>query len=226
MNGFTFYKDYYNLIDTLPNKEDKKEIFTAILDYMFKNEEPNLDGHNQAIFNTLKHQLDVSKNNSGRGGKTTQKQPKQNRKVTDRQTDLVTDLETDLVTDKKTVRHNKTSISNFLFLFSNLYISNLNNKNNINKLLEEYLELRVSKKYTLNETVVTRLINKLNKYGTTDDDKIEIITNAINGAWKDFYPLEHRERKPEWFDKDIKGTQASEEKVNQMKEMLKEYGGD
>ena len=69
INSFTFYFDYYNLIDTLPVK-DKQILLVAIVDYMFKNIEPiNLKGHNQAIFNTLKNQLDLSKNNSKRRSK-------------------------------------------------------------------------------------------------------------------------------------------------------------
>ena len=63
VNSFTFYFDYYNLIDTLPLK-DKKELLVAITDYVFKDIEPKLSGHNQAIFNTLKAQLNVSKNKS------------------------------------------------------------------------------------------------------------------------------------------------------------------
>ena len=34
INSFTFYKDYYYLIDTMPI-EDKKELAVAILDYVF-----------------------------------------------------------------------------------------------------------------------------------------------------------------------------------------------
>ena len=63
INSFTFYYDYYNLVDTLPLK-DKSILLVAILDYVFKDIEPKLEGHNQAIFNTLKAQLNVSKNKS------------------------------------------------------------------------------------------------------------------------------------------------------------------
>lgn len=217
MNGFTFYNNYYELIKCLDNN-DRLELYDAICKYMFEGTEPSFDGLKNGIWVNLKMPLDNTKKQALNGSKGGAPKGNQNAKKNNPKTTQIT--------TQKQPKNKQIYISNFLFLFSNLYISNLNNKNNINKLLEEYLELRVSKKYTLNETVVTRLINKLNKYGTTDDDKIEIITNAINGAWKDFYPLEHRERKPEWFDKDIKGTQASSEKVNKMKEMLKEYGDD
>ena len=85
INSFTFYFDYYNLIDTLPVK-DKQILLVAIVDYMFKNIEPiNLKGHNQAIFNTLKNQLDLSKNNSKRRSKKSKpkEEPEENRKETE-----------------------------------------------------------------------------------------------------------------------------------------------
>ena len=38
-------------------------------------------------------------------------------------------------------------------------------------------------------------MQKLNEYGKTDEDKIEIISQAINGKWKDFYELKKEEKK-------------------------------
>ena len=39
------------------------------------------------------------------------------------------------------------------------------------------------------------MTKKLNEYGKTDEDKIEIISQAINGKWKDFYELKKEEKK-------------------------------
>ena len=41
INSFTFYRDYFNLIDTLP-KKDKMAILTSIIDYVFKDSESEL----------------------------------------------------------------------------------------------------------------------------------------------------------------------------------------
>ena len=150
IKGFTFYKNYYDIIKYLDDN-NKLIMLNAILEYIFEEKEPELEGLNLGIWNNIKMPLNTTKTNITKG--------------------------------------KANNISYFLFLFSNLYISNLNNKNNIYKLFKEYLELRTKNKYTLTETVVKRLINKLNEYGATDEEKIEIITNAINGAWKDFYPL-------------------------------------
>ena len=86
VNSFTFYYDYYNLIDTLPI-EDKSILLIAITDYVFKDIEPILTGHNQAVFNTLKSQLNLSKNNSKRSKKN---EPKENRKANRKETELET----------------------------------------------------------------------------------------------------------------------------------------
>lgn len=200
IKSFTFYKNYYELLDNLSTK-DKRKMLETIVDYIFKDKEPtDLKNMNLAIWNNLKMPLDKSKRNSLRSidngaplgnqnalKKQTKNKPKTNQKGNQKQTN---------------------NISIFLFLFSNLYISNINNKDIIYKLLQEYLELRIKKKYTVTETIVTRLINKCNEYGKTDEEKIEIITNAINGAWKDFYPLKE------------------EQKSNSMDEVLKEiYDG-
>lgn len=188
IKSFAFYSNYYELIDNL-QVEDKRLMLEVIVDYIFKDKEPKgLKGMNLAIWNNIKMPLDTSKNNSlrsiGNGApvgnqnakKTNQKQTKNKPKT--------------IQTGNQKQTNN---ISNFLFLFSNLNISNLNNKNNIYKLLEEYLDIRNKNKYVVNETVINRLIKKLNEYGNTDEEKIEIISNAINGKWKDFYPAKEKE---------------------------------
>lgn len=208
IKGFMVYDNYYYLLNVVDEYKQQK-LALAIFKYMFEDIEPNFDTDKQlkGIWINLKMPLDTSKKQSKNGSKGGRpKKPKKSQ------------TETQKESQKKT-----NNISTFLFLFSNLYISN--NKEYIYNLLEEYLELRKSKKYTLNETIVKRLVNKLNKYGTTDEEKIEIITNAINGAWKDFYPLkkEYVETKPDWFNKDIEVGQATEEEIKEMNDLLKEY---
>ena len=179
IKSYTFYRNYYELIKHLPNKE-RLQMYDAISQYMFENIEPNLNGLCNGIWVNLKMPLDTSKINieNGRKGgapignqnaskKTTQKQPKNKPKKTER-----------------TTEKQANNISNFLFLISNFKFNN-----NINNLLKEYLEVRIKNKYTITESIVNRLCNKLNQYSTNDEEKEEIILNAINGAWKDFYPL-------------------------------------
>lgn len=211
IKGFTFYKNYYDIIKYLDDN-NKLIMLNAILEYIFEEKEPQLEGLNLGIWNNIKMPLNTTKINIINGKKGGR--PK---------TQTKTETKTESKTEKKPKAKPKgkaNNISYFLFLFSNLYISNLNNKDNIYKLFKEYLELRIKNKYTVTETVVKRLINKLNEYGTTDEEKTEIITNAINGAWKDFYPLKKHETKPNWYGKEIKEEPASEEEIKKIERAL------
>lgn len=78
---------------------------------------------------------------------------------------------------------------------NNININNNSNKELIYKLFKEYIKLREENKYNISESIVNRLTKKLNEYGKTDEDKIEIISQAINGKWKDFYELKKEEKK-------------------------------
>ena len=66
IKSFTFYKNYYELLDNLPTK-NKRKMLEIIVDYVFKDIEPEgLKGMDLAIWNNLKMPLDTSKNNSMR----------------------------------------------------------------------------------------------------------------------------------------------------------------
>ena len=99
---------------------------------------------------------------------------------------------------------------------------------NINKLFKEYLEIRNKKKYIVNETIINRLINKLNTYGKTDEEKIRIIENAINGSWKDFYELNDKEKNsienniPKWINEENKSERATKEEIEEIEILMKE----
>lgn len=82
IKSFTFYNEYYELIDNLPTNEEKKEILLAVLDYVFNDIEPNLDGMNKAIFNNLRRPIDISKNQSKRRVKKTGEEPEENQRKT------------------------------------------------------------------------------------------------------------------------------------------------
>ena len=209
VNSFKFYRDYYDLVNTLP-KKDKEKIIIAIVNYMFEDIEPDLAGHNLAIFKTLSYQLNVSKNNSIRsqnhgapeGNKNASKET--NRKQTENKPK----------TNQSTNRKQTNIVSSFMFIVSSFMFNK-----EINNLLEEYLELRIKKKYSLSDSIITRLCNKLKQYGTNDNEKKEIILKAINGSWKDFYPLEDNEQQkgevPSWFNQEFKEKEMDDEKRKQ-----------
>ena len=167
VNSFTMYFDYFNLIDTLPLK-DKATLLVAINDYMFKDIEPNLTGHNQAIFNTLKNQLNVSKSNSKRRNRTTtEQQPNNNREETETK-------------PNKEPSENKTSILSFKFYISNFIF--INNNNLLISKIEEWLNYKKQRKdkpYTEIglKSLLKRIDNTVQEYGT--DKMIDVIDYSI-----------------------------------------------
>ena len=167
VNSFTMYFDYFNLIDTLPLK-DKSTLLVAINDYMFKDIEPNLTGHNQAIFNTLKNQLNVSKSNSKRRNRTiTEQQLNNNREETETK-------------PNEEPKENKTSILSFKFYISNFIFIN-NNKLLISKIEEwlNYKKQRKDKPYTEIglKSLLKRIDNTVQEYGT--NKMIDVIDYSI-----------------------------------------------
>ena len=222
INSFTFYRDYYFLIDTLPLK-DKTEILLAIVDYMFKDKEPNLIGHNQAIFNTLKYQLNTSKNNSKR---KTKKEPEENRKETGEEPN------NNQIETEEEPKENKTSVLSFIFYISNNCLEKREYEgekpllNELDSLFNEYIELRRKNKMVISDTVLNRLWNKLKPYD--DETKKEMLGNAINGKWKDLYPLDPTkvEKLPKWFDEDIQDEILTEEELKEFRNSLRKGEND
>ena len=86
VNGFTFYRNYFELIRYLPN-EERLKMYDAIFGYIFEEIEPEFDGLNKGIWINLKMPLNTSKTNienGKKGGRTkkrkeTETKPKQNR---------------------------------------------------------------------------------------------------------------------------------------------------
>ena len=74
MNGFTLYKDYYNLITILEEKE-QAELLLAISKFMFEDIEPVLNDRQEKIFNSFKRALIKSKEQSKR---RTKQEPNEN----------------------------------------------------------------------------------------------------------------------------------------------------
>lgn len=214
---FPFYKNYYELLDNLPI-EDKRLMLEVIVDFIFKDIEPiELKGMNLAIWNNIKMPLSNIKKqilNGSKGGRPKKEEnPKDNPNKKPNKN------------PKDSPKRNQNNISDFIFLFNNLIINNINNKDSIYKLLEEYLDIRIKNKYVVNETVVKRLINKLNEYGLNDREKIIVIENAINGKWKDFYPLKEKNL-PKWFDKDNTIKETTKEEQEEIDNILKDLGED
>lgn len=209
INQFTFFRNYWDVIKELPNKE---EFVIAILEFVFEDKKPAFDGLNKGVWNLIERPLNISKNKSNNAKtKTNQKKIK---------------LKSN--TNQKEIKPKSTENQSHYSISFSISISNINNKDKINNLFKEYLEIRNKKKYIVNETIVNRLVNKLNTYGKTDEEKIRIIENAINGSWKDFYELNDKEKNsiekniPRWVDEQSTSEMATAEEIKELDDLMKE----
>ena len=198
IKAFSFYRSYYEALKEVPEK-DKKDIIFAIINYVFEDKKPKFKGTNKIIWTLIEPNLNTSKNKSnGNSGAPIGNQNASKSLENKRNDDTI----------KKQSKNNQNSIKNqplshdisysYSYInnsLSNIIINNKNNTNNIYNLFKEYIKLREDNKYNISETIINRLVKKLNEYGKTDEDKIEIISQAINGKWKDFYNLSNEKEK-------------------------------
>ena len=215
VNSFTFYYDYYNLIDTLPI-EDKSTLLIAITDYVFKDVEPVLTGHNQAIFNTLKSQLNLSKNNSKRSRKN---EPKENRKTNQKKTEKK---------PNEKPEENKTSVLSFKFLVSNLEF--LKDRGLLRGKIEDWLMYKEERKEHYTETglksLLTQIENNTKKYG--EEKIINLIDECMANNYKGiiFDRLKNEkpiktEQVPDWFDKNVDDDLLTDEELEAFEKELR-----
>ena len=195
IKSFSFYRNYYELIKYLPEK-DRLELYDAIFNYMFEDTEPNLDNLKKGIWVNLKMPLDTSKNNAGRGGRPTKK-------------------ETETKTDKKPIKNRKETEkktnNNFLFLISNFY----NDKGLLREKIGEWLEYKKQRKdkpYTEIgfKKLLKQIENNTNIYG--EQAIVDLIDECMGNNYqgiifdklkKQAKPLHKEETTPDWFNQDL-----------------------
>jgi hypothetical protein len=59
---FTFFKNYFEIIEELESENDKKDLIFAIVNYIFKDIEPTLNGTKKIAWLGIKTGLITSKN--------------------------------------------------------------------------------------------------------------------------------------------------------------------
>ena len=203
INGFTFYKNYYELIKYLPNKERLK-VLDAILKYMFEDEETQFNGLLSGIWINLKMPLDNSKTNIENGKKGGRpKKPKETEPITETKTE-------------KKPKAKANNISIFLFLISNFYIIN-NNKILKDKIIEyleykEYEKKEIYKEKGMNNLLV-QIEKKVKEYGV--DSVVDLITECMANNWKGIIwekIKKTKEQIPEWLNDEPKRKEIDYER--------------
>lgn len=158
IKSFSFYRNYYELIKYLPEKERLK-LYDAVIEYVFEDKEPQLEKLLKGIWINLKMCLDTSKNNSLRSiGKGA---PLGNQNASKKQTE----------NKPKTNQKQTNNISYFLFLISNNKYKYINKDNDIYKKIYEWLEYKQERKEKYTETGLKSLLTQIEKqtdlYGET-----------------------------------------------------------
>ena len=223
INGFTFFRNIYELLDNLDTK-NKRIMLETIVDYMFKDIEPNLTGMNKAIWLNIVMVLNKSKRNiknGSKGGRKPNNEPKQEPKKEPKKKPK----EEPKKKPKEEPQKKANIFSTFLFLFSNFNFSNeLKNK------IEEWFKYKLERKENYTETGFKNLLKQIehnvNIYGETK--VINLITECMASNYKGiiFEKLKPSKKEgiiPEWFGKKIKSEEITAEEEQEINEMLKEF---
>lgn len=185
MNGFTIYKEYYELI-TLLTEREQQELLLAITKFMFEDVEPTLNDKQTKIFNNLRRPLEKSKKRSKCGSitKSNENQEENETKTKENQKEIKTKLnENQKENENKT--HQDVNV-----------IVNVNDNVDVNvkkisleeiKGIIEYLNIKSNSHYKYSTDKTQTLIKARIKDGfTLDDFKIVIDKKCEEWLGTDF----------------------------------------
>lgn len=212
IKSFTFYKNYYELLDNLPT-EDKRLMLEVIVDYIFRDVEPiGLEKMNLAIWNNIKMPLDTSKKqalNGLRGGRPKSEDETQIETQTESQTE--TQIETQKKANEKAKRKTN-NISTFLFLLSNFNF--YKDKELLRKKIEEWLKYKWERNEYYKETGFKSLLNQIQKNVETYNEEtvIELIDECMANNWKGIIFDKLKNKKPDVKQTDIKSESIKSER--------------
>lgn len=185
MNGFTIYKEYYELI-TLLTEREQQELLLAITKFMFEDVEPTLNDKQTKIFNNLRRPLEKSKKRSKCGSitKSNENQEENETKTKENQKEIKTKLnENQKENENKT--HQDVNVN-----------VNVNDNVDVNvkkisleeiKGIIEYLNIKSNSHYKYSTDKTQTLIKARIKDGfTLDDFKIVIDKKCEEWLGTDF----------------------------------------
>lgn len=185
MNGFTIYKEYYELI-TLLTEREQQELLLAITKFMFEDVEPTLNDKQTKIFNNLRRPLEKSKKRSKCGSitKSNENQEENETKTKENQKEIKTKLNENQKENENKTHQDVNVIVNV----------NDNVDVNVNKItlaeikgIIEYLNIKSNSHYKYSTDKTQTLIKARIKDGfTLDDFKIVIDKKCEEWLGTDF----------------------------------------
>ena len=229
INKFNFYRNYFEAIRYLKNK-DRLLLYDAIFEYVFEDKEPILNGLTKGIWSNISIPLKTSKEGILNGKKGGAPIGNGNAKKT---TPNTTPKQPPLGSQKQPNKN----ISTFLFLLSNFSFNNISNNNELKEEIKEWLEYKEKRKEIYTEIGLKKLLVQIDKrctqYGISN--VIEIIDDSMANCYQGiiFDKLKNQksiqnksqESLPEWVDKDLENEPMTEAEKKELDEILKSIGG-
>lgn len=225
MNGFTIYKEYYDLITLLPEKE-QGQLILVILKYMFEDIEPKLNNKQMKIFKNLKRPLDISKNNSKRATK----------------------LKTNKNQNKTELKPNYSQSSNQIKTHQdvNVIVSNYDNNYvvNVNNNLFEFIEKEFGRtfssaelelistwkdneltRHAIKETVLARATSLKYTQSILESYKAKGFKTLadVEADEKKYQAKKNKNIVPSWFNEKKEESKMTPEELKEMNNLLEEF---
>lgn len=231
INSFSVYKDYYDLITILSEREQEK-ISLAIFKYMFEDIEPIFTGNTAKIFNNLKRPLEKSKNKSKNGSNVISKQNQIEIKTksNENQNKIKTKSKQNQIEIKqKTHQDVYVNVNVYVKKLLNEYKNIKNNELIKNKILD-WFEYKKERKDKYTEKGIKILIAKIDGLLDLYDTNVilDLIDNSISNVWKgiiwdDLKNKQKKAKEPDWFEKKNTSEEMTKDEEKEMKELLKEF---
>ena len=109
--------------------------------------------------------------------------------VSKQEIEIELDIEKELEKDKDKKKKKKPADANFTSLFSS-YTTN----QELIETLNDFVAMRMKIKEPATERAMKSILTRLNQLAQNDEEKIQILENAIVGNWKGVWPLNHQQR--------------------------------
>lgn len=163
---FTFFKNYFEIIEELENENDKKDLIFAIVNYIFKDIEPTLNGTKKIAWLGIRTGLITSKNRAWNA----KSKPNQN------------EIKSKSKGNQKEIKTHSTSTSTST---SNIkekeIVKRKNQLEDYNEIID-YLNLKTNSSYKSTTPKTRELIKARYNEGFTLDDFKQVIDNKVN-SW-------------------------------------------
>jgi len=159
ISQFTFFRNYWNVIKELPNKE---EFVIAILEYVFEDKKPDFKGLDKGIWDLIEVPLNVSKRNGKNGKSKTNPKKIENKSKKNREIDFATISISSSISNSVSSKKEKDRVIG-------------EEKEKTKKNVIEYLNNKIGSNYkTTTKSTIEKINARLNE-GYSLDDFIAVI---------------------------------------------------